>query len=157
MTVAQQRTTASYQVVVAAPKARSNRQLTLAVPTVEALRTHRSTQRRERLAAGPAWEDSGYVFVDELGRPYHPQRLRVMFEQACKATGLPAIRLHDLRHTMATLALQAGVHPKVVQEQLGHSGIEVTLDTYSHVPQSVRRDAVDRITNLLSAVPPSAT
>ena len=157
LTVAQQRTTAAYQVVVAAPKARSNRQLTLAVPTVEALRTHRSTQRRERLAAGPAWEDSGYVFVDELGRPYHPQRLRVMFEQACKATGLPAIRLHDLRHTMATLALQAGVHPKVVQEQLGHSGIEVTLDIYSHVPQTVRRDAVDRIANLLSAVPPSAT
>ena len=150
LTVSQQRTTADYAVVVAAPKAKSHRQLVLAVPTVVALQRHRATQRRERLAAGPAWEESGYVFVDELGRPYHPQRLRTMFEHACRNADMPLIRLHDLRHTMATLALQAGIHPKVVQEQLGHSGIEVTLDIYSHVPQAVRRDAVDRIVELLA-------
>ena len=63
------------------------------------------------------------------------------------------IRLHDVRHTMATLALQAGVHPKVVQEQLGHAGIEITLDIYSHVPQAVRRDAVDQIAAILGGSP----
>ena len=62
--------------------------------------------------------------------------------------GAPKIRLHDLRHTMASLALEAGVHPKVVQEQLGHSAIAVTLDTYSHVPQAVRRDSADKIAGL---------
>lgn len=150
LTVAQQRTASSYEVVVAPPKAKSHRQLVLAAPTVEALRRHRAQQRRERLAAGSLWTDSGYVFVDELGVPYHPQRLRTLFEKACNAVGVPAIRLHDLRHTMATLALQAGVHPKVVQEQLGHAGIDITLDIYSHVPQAVRRDAADLIAGLLS-------
>ena len=66
---------------------------------------------------------------------------------------MPAIRLHDVRHTMATLALQVGVHPKVVQEQLGHAGIDITLDIYSHVPRAVRRDAADLIAGLLSAPP----
>ena len=61
------------------------------------------------------------------------------------APSSPLIRLHDLRHTMATLALQAGVHPKVVQEQLGHSRIDVTLDVYSHVPQAVRRESAQKI------------
>jgi integrase len=62
--------------------------------------------------------------------------------------GVPPIRLHDLRHTMATLAPQAGVHPKVVQEQLGHSAINVTMDVYSHVPQAVRRESASRIAAL---------
>ena len=74
LTVSRQRTTAGYDVVEAAPKANSHRRLLLAEPTVTALERHRRRQREERLAAGPAWEDSGYLFVDELGRPYHPQR-----------------------------------------------------------------------------------
>ena len=71
-----------------------------------------------------------------------------MFIRACKRADVPAIRLHDLRHTMATLSLQAGVHPKIVQEQLGHSSINVTLDIYSHVPQVVKRDAASKIAGL---------
>jgi integrase len=148
LTVAQQRTTASYKVIVSAPKAKSHRQLLLAPQTVSALDKHRKSQRVERVAGGPAWHDTGYVFVDELGEPYHPQLLRHLFEQAARYAGAPIIRLHDLRHTMATLALQAGVHPKVVQEQLGHSGIDVTLDVYSHVPQAVRRDSASKIAEL---------
>jgi integrase len=148
VTIAQQRTTASYQVVVSAPKAKSHRQLLLAPHTVAALERHRKQERVERIGLGPAWQDSGYVFVDELGAPYHPQRIRVLFEQAARAAELPLIRLHDLRHTMATLALQAGVHPKVVQAQLGHSRIDVTLDVYSHVPQAVRRESAQKIAAL---------
>ncbi|MEO6652218.1 MAG: tyrosine-type recombinase/integrase [Ilumatobacteraceae bacterium] len=78
---------------------------------------------------GRAWTDSGYLFVDEAGVPYHPPRFTKLFADAVAKTGVPKIRLHDTRHTMATLALEAGVHPKVVQEQLGHSAIAVTLDT----------------------------
>jgi integrase len=89
------------------------------------------------------------VFVDELGVEYHPQRFTKMFDDAIRSVGVvPKIRLHDTRHTMATLALEAGVHPKVVQEQLGHSSIAVTMDTYSHVPQAVKRDSADKIAGL---------
>jgi integrase len=105
-------------------------------------------QRLERIAAGPAWTDTGYVFIDEFGQPYHPQSIYSMFVRACSRADVPPIRLHDLRHTMATLALQAGVHPKIVQEQLGHSAINVTLDIYSHVPQVVRREAAGQIAAL---------
>jgi integrase len=151
LTVAQQRTTVGYQTLVTEPKARSRRTLLLAPVVVKALDGHRRGQLEERLAAGPGWRDSGYVFVDELGVEYHPQRLRVMFERACHQAEVPAIRLHDLRHTMATLALTAGIHPKVVQEMLGHSGISVTLDIYSHVPQAAQRDAADRVASLFEA------
>ena len=148
LTVAQQRTTANHQVVITTPKAKSQRQLLLAPATVAALRSHLNRQRQERLALGPDWTDSGYLFVDEAGVEYHPHRFTKMFEDAVKRTGVPKIRLHDTRHTMASLALEAGVHPKVVQEQLGHSAIAVTLDTYSHVPQAVRRDSADKIAGL---------
>jgi len=148
LTVAQQRTTANYTVVITTPKAKSQRQLLLAPATVAALRAHLNRQRQERLALGPGWTDSGYVFVDEAGVEIHPQRFTKLFDEVLKRTGAPKIRLHDLRHTMASLALEAGVHPKVVQEQLGHSAIAVTLDTYSHVPQAVRRDSADKIAGL---------
>ena len=148
LTVAQQRTTANHLVVVTTPKAKSQRQLLLAPATVTALKGHRSRQRRERVALGRAWTNSGYVFVDEAGVEYHPLRFTRMFAEALKRSDVPKIRLHDTRHTMATLALEAGVHPKVVQEQLGHSAIAVTLDTYSHVPQAVRRDSADKIAGL---------
>lgn len=148
LTVAQQRTTANHQVVTTTPKANSQRQLVLAPATIAALRAHLNRQRQERLALGPDWTDSGHVFVDELGVEYHPHRFTKMFEDAVRRTGAPKIRLHDTRHTMASLALEAGVHPKVVQEQLGHSAIAVTLDTYSHVPQAVKRDSADKIAGL---------
>lgn len=151
LTVAQQRTTANHAIVVTTPKAKSQRQLLLAPATTAALKAHRRHQRKERLALGPAWTDSGYVFVDEAGVEYHPHRFTKMFEKAVERAGVPKIRLHDTRHTMATLALEAGVHPKVVQEQLGHSTISVTLDTYSHVPQAVRRDSADKIASLFGS------
>lgn len=79
------------------------------------------------------------------GVEIHPQRVTKLFDEVLKRTGASKIRLHDLRHTMASLAIEAGVHPKVVQEQLGHSAIVVTLDNHSHVPQAVRRDSADKI------------
>jgi integrase len=149
LTVSQQRTTANNQPVVAAPKARSQRQLHLATPTVDVLLAHREQQLAEKARLGPAWTDSGYVFVDEAGQPFHPQRLTKLFGMAIKRTGATKIRLHDLRHTMATTALAAGVHPKVVQDQLGHATISVTLDTYSHLPQAVRSESAAIIASAL--------
>ena len=72
-----------------------------------------------------------------------------MFKRLSRAAGLPVIRLHDLRHTSATLALAAGVHPKVVQERLGHSSINITLDTYSHVVKGLQHEAAEKVAALL--------
>lgn len=67
-----------------------------------------------------------------------------------RAAGLPRIRFHDLRYTAATLLLGQGVHPKIVQERLGHSQIAITLDTYYHVPPSMQREAAQRLDDLFS-------
>lgn len=72
-----------------------------------------------------------------------------MFRERCTAAGLPYIKLHGLRHTHATLMLRAGVHPKVVQERLGHSSIAITLDTYSHAVPAMQEDAAARVAALI--------
>ena len=112
LTVAQQRTTANHAVVVTTPKAKSQRQLLLAPATIASLKAHLNRQRQERLALRPDWTDSGYVFVDEAGVEFHPHRFTKIFGDAINRAGAPRIRL---QHTMASLALEAGVHPKVVQ------------------------------------------
>lgn len=137
-------------VIKAANKtAASTRLIALDTATVEALREHRKQQLEERLAWGPAWVDSGLIFTLESGAPIHPERMTRWFEAHARASGLPLIRLHDLRHTHATLALQAGVHAKVVQERLGHSSISITLDTYSHAIPAMQEDAAERVANLV--------
>ena len=145
-----QRTTDSdYNIVTKEPKASSRRSVALAGRAVSALRRHRVRQAREQLAAGPVWRDTGLVFVAEDGRGLHPQRITDLFQECCADLGLPRIRLHDLRHTAATLALVAGVHPKVVQERLGHSTISMTLDTYSHVVVGMQQEAAVAVERLL--------
>ena len=92
-----------------------------------------------------------WVFCDKNGGPLRKSNLtRRDFKPLLKAAGLPPIRFHDLRHTAATLLLAQGVHPKIVQERLGHSQISITLDTYSHVLPSMQRDAAQRLDDLFS-------
>jgi integrase len=90
------------------------------------------------------------VFTKEDGEPLHPQSVSRSFGRAVKEAKLPEIRLHDLRHTHATLALRAGIHPKVVSERLGHATIAITLDTYSHAIPALQEVAV-RIAELVFA------
>ena len=85
------------------------------------------------------------VFTDELGGPSIPIGFSKSFDRIVRDAELPRIRLHDLRHSYATLALKAGVHPKVVSERLGHSTIAITLDLYSHVAQGLDADAAELI------------
>lgn len=113
--------------------ARSRRSVALSDVAVKALRAWSTAQKEERLMAGSAWRDTGLVFTDERGGPLKPQRVTREFKEQLLAAKLPAVRYHDLRHTAATLLLEAGTHPKVVQEMLGHATIAVTMDTYSHV------------------------
>ena len=144
------RVAVDFEVVVSEPTtAKGRRSVALDGLSAGALRAHRKAQLAERLRAGPLWHDTGFVFVREDGLPYHPERITTMFKRNVAAAGLPPIRLHDLRHTAATLALAAGVHPKIVQERLGHSSINITLDTYSHVVQGLQHDAAEKVAGLL--------
>jgi integrase len=133
--------TVGHRVVVSEPKtAKGRRSVALDPATVAGLKALRKHQTAERLAWGPAWTDSGLVFTRGDGRPLHPREVTRAFTRHVLAAGLPVIRLHDLRHTHATLALAAGVHPKVVQERLGHANIAITLDTYSHAVPALERE-----------------
>jgi integrase len=130
--------------------ARSRRSVAMDADTVAALRGHRARQLEERVGAGSAWKDENVVFCDELGAPLHPDRFSRTFQRATKRAGVPLIRLHDLRHTWATLALQAGVHPKVVSERLGHATTAITLDIYSHVQPTLDAEAAGTVANLFA-------
>lgn len=75
------------------------------------------------------------------GRPYSPDKISLAFADLLKKAGLPHIRLHDLRHTHATMMLKNGVNPKIVSERLGHSSVVITLDIYSHVLPGLQEEA----------------
>ena len=105
----------------------------------------------ERAAWGPAWNDAGLVFTREDGRPLRPEFATRHFQALAQQSGLPAIRLHDLRHTNASLALEAGVEMKVVSDRLGHSQISVTADLYTHVSRSLGNAAAEQIAGVLRA------
>ena len=121
--------------VFTTPKtAKSRRQIRLTAGATEALKRHRKRQLEERLRVAGLWRDHRLVFTTEMGTPLDRHNLcQRSFKPLLKKVGLPGIRFHNLRHTCATLLLTREIHPKIVQELLGHSTIAITLDTYSHV------------------------
>jgi integrase len=134
---------------VADPKSkRSGRTIILPAMAVRALERQRSQQDAERAAAGPAWQDAeGIVFTDPVGRPWHPETITTMYAGLVARSGIGRLRLHDLRHTAATLALSAGVPVRDVSDALGHASPSITLDIYGQsVAEGPRRvaDALDR-------------
>lgn len=130
---------------------RSRRTIALDDATVVALRQHRKAQNEERLLLGASYKANELAFCREDGSPMWPRSLTRSFARLVETAGLPRIRLHNLRHTYATLALQAGVHPKVVQERLGHATISITLDVYSHAIPAMQEEAADRVAALVRA------
>ena len=138
-------------VIVSEPKtARGRRVIALDAETIEVLKAQAVRQLADQERWGEAWSDSGYVFTKEKGQPLHPQTVSRSFEQALIEARMPRIRLHDLRHTHAALALQAGIHPKVISERLGHATVSITLDTYSHAIPAMQEEAAERIAGLVS-------
>ncbi len=127
---------------VSEPKTRRSRRLVaLDAGTVDALTRHCQRQDDERIYAGEVWTESGYVFVREDGQPLDPDRISHLFGVATAAAGVPKIRLHDLRHTSAALALATGMHPKVMSDRLGHSSISIALDVYGHLVPGLQEEA----------------
>lgn len=137
-------------VLIDTPKSpASRRRIDLDRRTVEVLREHLAQVERTRGCGAGALKETGELVFTRNGGPVHPALFSYWFQRQVELAGVRRIRFHDLRHTHATLALQVGVHPKVVSERLGHSSITITLDTYSHVLPSMQRDAAERVASLI--------
>ena len=139
-----------YELQFPEPKTASGRRMiALDLQTVDALREHRAAQLVDCSLMGDAYQDQDLVFADGDGTPIHPRSFSRAFVDHVKRVGVRRIRLHDLRHTHATLALEAGVHPKVVSERLGHASVTITLDTYSHALRAMQKAAASLVASLV--------
>jgi len=126
---------------------KSRRRVDLPQFVVDALTKHRAQSVREGFAKEP------WVFCNSTGGPLRRTHFHVNhFKPLLDKADLPAIRFHDLRHTSATLLLAAGVHPKMVQERLGHSQIGITFDTYSHVVPTLQLEAASKLDTLMRPI-----
>jgi integrase len=139
-----------YKLTVGRPKTlRGERKLALDPETIRILTEHRAGQDRERALLGDGYVDNDLVFAREDGSPVHPDYFSKTFDRTVKRLKLPKIRLHDLRHTHATLGLAAGVHVKVMSDRLGHATTAFTQDVYMHAIPAVEDDAANQIADLV--------
>jgi integrase len=124
----------------------SKRSIALTGFAISALTQHKSRQDEMKRRAGKLWQDHDYVFSKPDGKHLNPGHdVLVQLKILLKKAGLPEVRFHDLRHSVATFLLSMGVHPKIVQDILGHSEISMTLDTYSHVSPTMQREAMEKL------------
>ena len=131
------------------PKTKSSRRR-IALPDValEALIEHRNAQAQMKIEAGDRWHEQGLVFCNKFGKYFNSDVLLRIFHGLLNKAGLPDMRFHDLRHSAATILMAAGVHPKMVQERMGHSSIAMTMDIYSHVLPSMQQEVADKINDM---------
>lgn len=128
------------------------RTITPAPWVLQVLRTHRAKQAEQRLRAGPLWEDSGFVFTNELGRHLAIHTVYKDFKKAVAAIGRPDARFHDLRHSYAVAAIRAGDDIKTVQGNLGHATAAFTLDVYGHVTDQMKQASAARMEGYIKEV-----
>jgi integrase len=140
-----------YKIKVSEPKTeRGRRTVALDPAMLRVLRDHQGRQLLERVAMAGDWgNELDLVFTREDGSPIHPQAFSEMFEKHVKDSKLPKLSLHGLRHTHATIALRAGVHPKVVSERLGHASVAFTLDVYTDSLPDMQETAANLIAALV--------
>jgi len=138
--------------IIKEPKtAQSRRSVTLPPSLVELLKVYRADQELLRVQLGVSLEADDFVFIRPDGSPINPSAVTLAFRRIIKRAGLRDIRIHDLRHTHATLMLKAGIHPKVVSERLGHANISITLDIYSHVLPGLQEAAAEKFDSIFEA------
>lgn len=133
----------------------SERVIDLDSRTVDVLTDHHTQQAEERKAVGDGYRDRDLVFAKPDGSSFHPDIFSQAFERRVASSGAPRIRLHDLRHTHATLLLQAGVPAKVVSERLGHATVAFTMQVYAHVMPGMQADAAAAFGDLVFGDDPS--
>jgi integrase len=131
---------------------RSRRVIGVPQSVRQVLSTHRRRQSRERLKAGPEWEEHGLVFSTVTGRPLDGTNMTHRFQRMLSEAGISRRRFHDLRHSCATVLLAQGVPARVVMAILGHSQISVTMNTYSHVLPEMQRGAAELMEGFLREV-----
>ena len=154
MQISQQVVQLGWATEIGAPKTDSGaRTVSLDQGTAEVLRRWRRIQEDEMRVPGDRWAETGYVFTREDGTPVHPDLASDGFQRLLRTARLPPIRLHDLRHTAASLALQAGVPMKVVSEQLGHSSLAITADTYTSILPGVAKAAAEAVAAVMPRRP----
>jgi len=129
---------------------RSRRTVNLPDFAMHALKAHRVRQLEERLAAGTRWQDRGLVFPTAIGTPMGHRDVHVTFKRILGKAGLPDIRIHDLRHSAASLMLAQGIPLRSIQDILGHSSITMTANLYAHVGEQLRREAADAMDAILA-------
>lgn len=129
---------------------KSRRSVSLSSSLLEMIQKVKLSNAKNKLKAGPVYQDNGLIFCQPNGKPIEPSELGRVFSKLLKQCNLPKVRLHDLRHTHASLMLQQGVHPKIVSERLGHSTIGITLDIYSHVLPNMQEEAVNKLDELIT-------
>ena len=133
------------KVIIAQPKsAKAKRMIALSPLSVSVLSQQREKQVQDRAVLGAPLKDDDPVFSKPDGRPFLPNTVTHAWIKLVRRTGLNPIRLHDARHSHASIMLKQGTHPKVVQERLGHASIQITLDTYSHVAPGIQEAAAAR-------------
>ena len=123
--------------------------VSLSPSTALLLREHKDRQSTQRFMLGKPLEDDDLVFSDHEGKPLLPDTVSHAWVKLMKRIGLEGIRFHDARHSHASLMLKQGVHPKVVQERLGHATISTTLDLYSHVAPGLQQAAAEGFDKVL--------
>ncbi|GCE03525.1 tyrosine-type recombinase/integrase [Dictyobacter aurantiacus] len=129
---------------------RGRRSIVLPPFTIEVLKQHRIRQLEAKLKAGLDWQEHDYVFCTSIGTHLNPTRdVLAVLKSLLVEAGLPHIRFHDLRHSSATMLLGMKVHPKIVQEILGHSQISITMDIYSHVLPTMQEEAMNKLNDAL--------
>jgi integrase len=139
------------KIIFRQPKTEKSRRLIALTPsTVDVLKEHQDSQNKLRLSLGyPALTDDDLVFCQYDGKPFLPNTITHNWIKLVRRSGLKGIRLHDARHTHASLMLKQGVHHKIVQERLGHSSIQITLDTYSHLASGLQEAAAKKFDNII--------
>ncbi len=143
-----------HRLVFGEPKTERGRRLIGLDPQlVRVLADRRRRHEEDRRLAGEAHHDGDLVFARPDGTPIHPERVSRWFSKLVATTAAPPVRLHDLRHLHATLALEAGVAPRVLADRLGHSSTAVTTDIYQHVLPHMDHDAARRVAELVFADP----
>ena len=130
--------------------AKGRRTIALSPSSCIELRQHRGSQERDANLLGTPLTDDSLVFGHPGGSPRSPSTLTLAFRRLTRRLGFTGVRLHDLRHTHATLMMEQGVNPKVVSERLGHASVVITLDTYSHVLPNMQEDAVARFESAMA-------
>ncbi len=139
-----------YGLVEGQPKTkRSRRVISLAPVAVELLHGVRGAQMEHQIEYGDLWQNTGYVFTRSDGSPVAPDMVSKDFCALVRKHHFPHLTFHGLRHANATLAMTAGINPKVVSETLGHSTVGLTLDLYSHVTPNMQEEAAQAVANLL--------